>query len=355
MTKLYGSSTINKLNRFHQKTKWVNSVRKQDLCMLLKLDNIFVTKERTLEAWHNVDQWLVANTLYLEMIQLHKQKDGFKETWELGLYWKSRPVFSTFKMELKFEFGLWIKTILNLGSEFLMERSNMWSILFKTTQKFLQIHKKSVCHKQASRWLQPDQRQKQNHNREYSLGQQQPSQYMKEDGLTLSHQNKILLRTISRRKWSIFFDTIKRCRGKKMEQLNFYKIKFYLRNHHSQIQVWSDDRWKACLAAGGGSKRRYQYCSDNSGTILSLRALQGHSGNNLIDPSLQGNVIIQSGFFHYIFTTLDARSIFILLSTMDWYLEVKIWAEDRQYSSCLLILETKVTKILNILTSLHHV
>ena len=44
----------------------------------------------------------------------------------------------------------------------------------------------------------------------------------------------------------------------------FYKIKFYLRNHHSQIQVWSDDRWKACLAAGGGSKRRYQYCSDNS-------------------------------------------------------------------------------------------
>ena len=35
---------------------------------------------------------------------------------------------------------------------------------------------------------------------EYSLGQQQPYQYMKEDGLTLSHQNKILHRTISRRK-----------------------------------------------------------------------------------------------------------------------------------------------------------
>ena len=26
--------------------------------------------------------------------------------------------------------------------------------------------------------------------------------------------------------------------------IEFYKIKFYLRNHHSQIQVWSDDRWK---------------------------------------------------------------------------------------------------------------
>ena len=49
--------------------------------------------------------------------------------------------------------------------------------------------------------------------------------------------------------------------------IEFYKIKFYLRNYHSQIPVWSDDRWKACLA-GGGSKRRYQYCSDDSGKIL---------------------------------------------------------------------------------------
>ena len=35
--------------------------------------------------------------------------------------------------------------------------------------------------------------------------------------------------------------------------IQFYKIKFHLRDHHSQIQNWSDDRWKACLAAGGGS------------------------------------------------------------------------------------------------------
>ena len=83
--------------------------------------------------------------------------------------------------------------------------------------------------------------------------------------------------------------------------IEFYKIKFYLRNHHSQIQLWSDDRWKACLAAGGGSKRRYQYCSDDSGKILYLRALQEHSGGNLIDPTLQDNVVIESGIFHYIY------------------------------------------------------
>ena len=43
--------------------------------------------------------------------------------------------------------------------------------------------------------------------------------------------------------------------------IQFYKIKFHLRDYPLQIQNWSDDRWKACLAAGGGSKRRYQYCS----------------------------------------------------------------------------------------------
>ena len=81
--------------------------------------------------------------------------------------------------------------------------------------------------------------------------------------------------------------------------IQFYRIKFYLRNHSSQVQHWSDDRWKAYLAAG--SKRRYQYCSDDSGRILYLRALQGHSGNNLIDPTLQDNVVIGSGIFHYIY------------------------------------------------------
>ena len=77
--------------------------------------------------------------------------------------------------------------------------------------------------------------------------------------------------------------------------------KFHLRDHHPQIQNWSDDRWIACLAAGGGSKRRYQYCSDNLGSIIYLRALQGHSGSNLIDPALQDNVLIGPGIFPYIY------------------------------------------------------
>ena len=83
--------------------------------------------------------------------------------------------------------------------------------------------------------------------------------------------------------------------------IEFCKTKFQLRGHHSQIHNWSDDRWKACLAEGGGSKRRYQYCSDHLGTIVYLGALQGHSGNRLINPTLQDNVLIGTGIFPFIY------------------------------------------------------
>ena len=83
--------------------------------------------------------------------------------------------------------------------------------------------------------------------------------------------------------------------------VQFWKTKNLLQNQFPQVQYCSDDRWKLCLAAGGGAKRRYQYCTDFSGTIVYLRALQGHSGRCLIDPSLQDNVIIQRGFFQHIY------------------------------------------------------
>ena len=84
--------------------------------------------------------------------------------------------------------------------------------------------------------------------------------------------------------------------------VHFWKIKNYLRNQFPQVQHWSDNRWKACLTAGGGgAKRKYQYCTDISGTSVYFRALQRHSGRNLIDPSLQDNVISQSGFFQHIY------------------------------------------------------
>ena len=55
------------------------------------------------------------------------------------------------------------------------------------------------------------------------------------------------------------------------------------------------------MAEGGGNKKRLQYCTDPSGQeILYLRALQGHSGRNPTDPSLQDNVLIADDFFEFI-------------------------------------------------------
>ena len=73
--------------------------------------------------------------------------------------------------------------------------------------------------------------------------------------------------------------------------VQFWRIKNYLQNQFPQTTYWSDDRWKVCLAGGGGAKRRYQYCTDISGIIVYFRAVQGHSGRNLNDPLLQDNVV----------------------------------------------------------------
>ena len=80
--------------------------------------------------------------------------------------------------------------------------------------------------------------------------------------------------------------------------IEFWRIKDNLQNYFMFCHHWSDEKWKNSMA-GGGHKKIFQYCADSSGTILYFRALQGHSGRNLIDPSLQDNVVIPDGFFNY--------------------------------------------------------
>ena len=81
----------------------------------------------------------------------------------------------------------------------------------------------------------------------------------------------------------------------------FWRIKDYLQNHFVNSRLWSDEKWKSIMARGGGNKKISQYCSDSPGEILYLRVPEGHSGRNLIDPSLQDNVVIPIGFFHHIY------------------------------------------------------
>ena len=84
--------------------------------------------------------------------------------------------------------------------------------------------------------------------------------------------------------------------------IEFWRLKDYLQNHFVHSRHWSDDVWKSKMAGGGGNEKRFQYCSDPSGQeILYLRPLQGHSGRNLIDPSLQDSVLVPNDFFEYIY------------------------------------------------------
>ena len=67
------------------------------------------------------------------------------------------------------------------------------------------------------------------------------------------------------------------------------------------------------MQGDGGNKKRFQYCTDPSGEeILYFRALQGHSGRNPIDPTVQDNVLIPNNFFEYIYhigCAISLRSI----------------------------------------------
>ena len=84
--------------------------------------------------------------------------------------------------------------------------------------------------------------------------------------------------------------------------IEFWRLKDDLQNKFEFSQYWSDDVWKSKKAGGGGNNKRFEYCTDSSGQeILYLRALQGHSGRNPTDISLQDNILIPNNFFEYIY------------------------------------------------------
>ena len=97
--------------------------------------------------------------------------------------------------------------------------------------------------------------------------------------------------------------------------VQFWRIEENLQKHFLHSPHWSDSKWKACLAGGGGNKKRFQYCTDSSGTIVYFRSLQGHSGRNLIDPSLQDKMIIQSNYFQYIYHVGCAFNLHSIISS----------------------------------------
>ena len=97
--------------------------------------------------------------------------------------------------------------------------------------------------------------------------------------------------------------------------VQFWRIMNCLQNQFPEIPYWCDGRWKTCMAGGGGNKKRYQYCTDDSGIIVHFRAFQGHSGRNLIDPLLKDNVVIQRGLFQHIYHIGCAFNLHAIINT----------------------------------------
>ena len=84
-----------------------------------------------------------------------------------------------------------------------------------------------------------------------------------------------------------------------------------------------------------------------------LRALLGHSGSNLIDPSLQDNVLFGPGIFPYIYNVGSTFNLYSIVS--NGLIPGGQNLSRRKTVFFLLIQEMKVTETQNMLTSLHHV
>ena len=77
-----------------------------------------------------------------------------------------------------------------------------------------------------------------------------------------------------------------------------------LRNGYLKIgyQLWQE---------GGGPKIRFQYCvnPNSSNQFLYLRAIQGHPGDNAVDPALQDNILLPERFTEYIYHVGNASEL----------------------------------------------
>ena len=219
--------------------------------------------------------------------QLHR-KVGFEGTPKLNPCWKSQPVTCKVNTEWKLELNLWRKTILIRGSEFLMDIEQVGHRLDRQRvrrQRAGDFYNEdgSICVCKAGQRL--------NQNREdFPLLAHLQGLYLflKEHGLRLNQE----LKSIKRTQWQKRLNTLLR-HGELLDDL---------RNKFKYSQYWSDDVWKSKMAGGGDNMKIFQYCTDPSGQeILYLRAFQGHSGRNPVDPSLQDSVVIPSNFFEYIY------------------------------------------------------
>ena len=65
-------------------------------------------------------------------------------------------------------------------------------------------------------------------------------------------------------------------------------------------QQFSDSDWLQYIYEGS-NKTRFQYCQNSRNILLYIRAIQGHTGGNLIAPELMGHVAIPYKWKEFLF------------------------------------------------------
>ena len=216
------------------------------------------------------------------------------------------------------------------------------------------MSRKNIRYNWLWRMLHADRRKKQNHKEEnVRTLHLEPFRWTRGIGLILNQGNILSLRTKFLKK-VILLRHSQQVHREEDGAIQFWRRKFHLRNHSSQVQHWSDEGWKCCLAARGGSK------GDSSTALM----IQEQFFISELFKDIQDTILLIlycrtmlqiRTDSSKIFTTLDVRSIFIQSWTMDWYLEVRIQArETKSILSAFFILETKVTRILRRLIWMNH-
>ena len=101
-----------------------------------------------------------------------------------------------------------------------------------------------------------------------------------------------------------------------MELLNSGESKTIFRNISCIVIIGlTTSGRKACQEEEETRKDTSIVLTDSSGVFLYLRALQGHSGRSLIDPTLQYNVVIPSNFFQYIYHVVCAINLHSIINS----------------------------------------
>ena len=303
MQRLVVNTLFQEMTDHHNRKDGFRETRKLDLYWKLRPVACVVKTDSRLEfgLWTEtiLTRELVVNTLFHEMMNYHNQKDGFSEIQELDPYWKLRPVACTGNMELKSESGLWEKIILNPGSEFLMDHNNF---VFDSNnnntevpddlleEQVVAIEGKGFC-------SQIKGESKTTKKRTCWCTKHHSDEWKKVDWYWTRKFLSLCVRDFEESNPSSPTDTLKQYNEKKTEQFNSGELRVNFHKLLIGLTIVGKHAWQQEEERKGDISTALMFQEQ----LFTSELFKDTSGRNLINPSLQDNVVIQSGFFQHIY------------------------------------------------------